>query len=176
MRSKSTQKSEVVESRRNSEFDQKVAPDLSGTPRFTFYDTKAKGRLPNILIVMLEGISGGHIPSLASTYRVKIKESMPKMSALAKKNFGSASFISHQRQTDRGEYSILCGDVPKLTRKPPRMTDIATSKAPRECLPEFLNRHGYETVYLQPAPMSFMMKDRFMDKIGFKISKGADFF
>ena len=177
-RSNTDQKSEVVESRRNSEFDQQMAADLSGKPRFPFYDkTKHNGRLPNILVIMLEGVSGGHIPSLAALHRVKIKEAMPKMSTLAKKNFGAASFISHQRQTDRGEYSLLCGDVPKLTRKPPRMTDIATSsKAPRECLPAFLNRQGYETVYLQPAPMSFMMKDRFMDKIGFKTSKGADFF
>lgn len=159
--------------RTDEEIERRLAPDLSGELRVPL----PKGeRKPNVLIIMLEGGTGANITPFANFHQVKIPEIMPLMSDIAKKNIGASTFISHQRQTDRGEYALLCGDYPKLNRLPPKMTDIATAKAPHRCLPQFLGDHGYHTVYLQPAPMSFMMKDRFMEKIGFHESRGADFF
>ena len=163
----------TASTKRDAEISERLAPDLSGTPRFPFFSGEKR---PNVLLIMLEGGTGANIVPFAKHHKATIPEVMPLMSKVAQEHFGAATFISHQRQTDRGEYALLCGDYPKLNRLPPRMTDIATAQASHRCLPQFLSDHGYQTAYLQPAPMSFMMKDRFMKKIGFQISKGADFF
>ena len=163
----------TTSSDRDKEISERLAGDLSGAPRFPFFSGEKR---PNILLIMLEGGNGANITPFAKYHKVNIPEVMPLMSKVAEEHFGAATFISHQRQTDRGEYALLCGDYPKLNRLPPRMTDIATAQAHQRCLPQFLSDHGYQTAYLQPAPMSFMMKDRFMKKIGFQVSKGADFF
>lgn len=150
------------------------AADLTGAPRFAF--PKKAERPPNVLIIMMEGLTGAYVPAIAEQHGVKLDVQMPKLSALAKANVTAASMIAHQRQTDRGEYAILCGDLPKLSRVTPRMTDVAQKGADRVCLPEYLRQKGYQTIYLQPAPMTFMLKDQFMGKIGFDESRGADFF
>ncbi len=157
----------------DAELQKSVQADLKGKPRFEFPKFEKK---PNVLLIMIEGISGAHISALAQQHKVKLPFDMPKLSEFAKKNFAASSFIAHQRQTDRGEYSLLCGDYDKLLSRTPRMTEVATAKTNTSCLPDILQRNGYHTIYLQPAPMSFMMKDRFMEKVGFKESKGADFF
>ena len=131
---------------------------------------------PNMLIIMLEGLSGMNLPVQAKRHGVSVPGQMPTISALAEKNVSVTHFIAHQRQTDRGEYSLLCGDLPKLSRDTPRMSDFAVHGADMQCLPATLARNGYQTLYLQPAPMAFMMKDQFMDKAGFERSLGADFF
>ncbi|MCA9544425.1 MAG: LTA synthase family protein [Myxococcales bacterium] len=150
-----------------------LAADLSGEPRFVFPQFE---RPPNILIVMMEGITGGYIPALAAKHGVTLPVKMPKLSALAEAHVAAATVVAHQRQTDRGEYTLLCGDLPKLSRTTPKMTDVAQRGPTRRCLPDLLRARGYQTVYLQPAPMAFMLKDQFMAKVGFDDSRGADFF
>ena len=38
----------------------------------------------------------------------------------------------------------------------------------KRCLPAALAEAGYATVYLQAAPLTFMLKDKFMPRIGFE--------
>lgn len=155
----------------------RVVADLSGTPVVKpLAETQPKTKTPNVLIIMLEGLSGMNLPSQAKRHGVSVSGKMPAISALADKNVSVTHFISHQRQTDRGEYSLLCGDLPKLSRDTPRMSDFAVHGADMKCLPATLAQRGYQTLYLQPAPMAFMMKDQFMVKAGFERSLGADYF
>lgn len=151
--------------------------DLSGTPVIKpLGETRPKAKKPNILIVMLEGVSGMNVTSQAERHGVAVPAKMPGVSALATENVSVTHFLAHQRQTDRGEYSLLCGDLPKLSRDTPRMSDFAVHGADMKCLPATLAREGYQTLYMQPAPMAFMMKDQFMDRAGFARSLGADHF
>lgn len=138
--------------------------------------TRPNLKKPNVLIIMLEGLSGMNVPTVAKRHGVKLPAVMPHLSKLAAKNVAVTHFLSHQRQTDRGEYALLCGDMPKLSRETPRMSDFAVHGADMECLPAYLARQGYQTLYLQPAPMAFMMKDQFMHKAGFERSLGSDYF
>jgi phosphoglycerol transferase MdoB-like AlkP superfamily enzyme len=158
--------------------DEQAQPaDLSGERILKpLTETRPDLKTPNILVIMLEGLSGMNVPLVAQRHGVKLPGVMKNISTLAAKNVAVTHVISHQRQTDRGEYSIICGDLPKLSRDTPRMSDFAVHGADTQCLPAYLARQGYQTLYLQPAPMAFMMKDQFMEKAGFERSLGADYF
>ncbi|MEM6991992.1 MAG: LTA synthase family protein [Myxococcota bacterium] len=143
--------------------------DLSGASRITMKER------PNVLLVVLEGVSGGYLSSLAERAGVEARPAMPRLDAIARDGLTFANFVAHQRQTDRGEYSILCGALPRLVRGTTKMTSLPGAD-PSGCLPEVLRDAGYRTVYLQSAPLSFMLKDRFMPWAGFQRVLGDQFF
>lgn len=147
------------------------SPDLSGTPLFEF----PAGRPRNVLLVMIEGVAGGSLPSLAERHGVTSKVAFDGLDRLARDNLSYSTFLTHQRQTNRGEYSLLCGDFPKLGTAIPKMAEIANGR-PKRCLPQVLRDHGYATLYIQSANLSFMFKDKFMPKVGFDASHGEDWF
>ena len=136
-------------------------PDLSGALL-----VEGPPSTPNILIILLEALSGAHIASLAENHSIEADPPLPALDRLARQNLAFSSFIGQQRQTNRGEYALLCGDWPKLKTALPRMSEYRTETGPR-CLPQALDALGYTTVYLQAAPLGFMMKDQFMRRIGF---------
>lgn len=123
-------------------------------------------RRANVLLIMLEGASGAYLPSVAAAQGVQSTTVMPRLDALAQKNVLLSHVISHQRQTNRGEYAILCGDYPKLLTDQSKMSEQAYGAA-RRCLPAILRDAGYATAYIQAAPLGFMLKDQFMPKAGF---------
>jgi len=135
--------------------------DLSGVPVVRFPSQR-----PNVLLVMLEGISGAHIEAIATANGATASPALPRLDELASRHLHYTSLVAQQRQTNRGEYAVLCGDWPKLRSEVPRMSEMAAAPGPR-CLPEALGDLGYETLYLQAAPLGFMMKDQFMARIGF---------
>lgn len=122
---------------------------------------------PNVLLIMLESASGAYLPSVAAAQGVHSAVSMPKLDALAQRQILFTQVISHQRQTNRGEYGILCGDYPKLLTDQSKMSEQVYGAA-RRCLPEVLREAGYATSYIQSAPLAFMLKDQFMKKAGFE--------
>ncbi len=144
--------------------------DLSGTPWIS-----GERRRHNVLWVILEGVSGGHIPLMANNHDIVPEKRLPHLEALAVGNIHASSFVAQQRQTNRGLYALLCGDYPKLFTGEPRMIEYIRAE-PRICLPDILRNHGYETAYIQAAPLSFMMKDQFMPRAGFTINHGVEFF
>jgi phosphoglycerol transferase MdoB-like AlkP superfamily enzyme len=146
------------------------ARDLSGIPI-----VEPSGGKPNVLLLILEGISGVHLESLARVHGVGGTIAMPELDLIAKSNLSYSTFISHNRQTNRGEYAILCGDMPALVNAEPKMTQ-ALSAQDIDCLPSVLRRAGYTTVYLQAAPIGFMSKDSFMPRAGFDEVHGEQWF
>ena len=130
---------------------------------------------PNVLLIMVEAASGPALPSIAKAARVKATASMPKLDALAKRHILFTRVVSHQRQTNRGEYAILCGDYPKLLSDQSKMTEQVYGEA-RRCLPALLRDAGYTTAYIQAAPLGFMLKDQFMPKAGFEELVGDEYF
>ncbi len=130
---------------------------------------------PNVLLVLVEGISGADLPSIAELHADPALATMTQLDAIGRKNLYYRSFVTHQRGTNRGLFMSLCGDYDKLGTATAKMTEVAAG-APRDCLPAALAKNGYETVYLQAAPLAFMLKDTFMPKIGFTRTLGTEHF
>lgn len=144
--------------------------DLDGPPRLA-----AGPRPRNVLLVILEGTSGAFLPSLRERHGARSSISMPGLDEIAQRGFAYSSFISTQRQTNRGEYAVLCGEYPKLTSAEARMSELA-GVGPLPCLPRALLELGFATAYLQAAPLPFMFKDQFMPQAGFDRVHGNAWF
>ena len=147
--------------------------DMSGTP---FVSTLKKRH--NILLVVLEGGCGAMLPSIRDRYGIFSDISMPKLDSIALENMVYSNFITHQRQTNRGMFSILAGCYPKLNSSTPKMTEYVTKKnlnneCTQEYLPQLLSKQGYETTYLQASPLPYMLKDIFMKQAGFDYCYGT---
>ena len=151
-------------------FRSNLQADLNGQS----FIAPRKGR-PNVLLVVLEGITGASIPSVAKTHDVFLPADMPKLSKLAEQNLSYPTFIANQRQTNRGEFALLCGRLDYLVSGTSRMTEYAREGGDA-CLPRVLAENGYRTMYLQPAPLTFMMKDQFMTKAGFTDVRGHEYY
>ncbi|MEM8660832.1 MAG: LTA synthase family protein [Pseudomonadota bacterium] len=144
--------------------------DLSGASL-----VQHKAKQPNILLLVLEGISGAHIKSLAAVHGFSSTVSMQSLDALAIENLSFSTFISHNRQTNRGLYALLCGDLPSLINTEPKMTQALETEQ-LHCLPNALREAGYATHYMQAAPIGFMAKDAFMPLAGFEQVHGEAHF
>lgn len=145
-------------------------PDLDGVPRIAFPPPPK-----NVLLILLEGISGAQIAAVSEANGVEAEPALPHLDSLARQQIVYSNFIAQQRQTNRGQYAVLCGDWPKLDSGVPRMSEyVAHGGVP--CLPAALRDLGYQTVYLQSAPIGFMLKDQFMKRIGFDSVFGNDWF
>ncbi len=150
---------------------QLLKPDLSGQPRI-----ELGRRGTNVLLIMAESISAAFLPSLAERHGIAYDPiRMQKTDAALKHALAYASIVNHQRETNRGEYTILCGDYPKLDERIAKMTDYTLDPS-RDCLPRILKRAGYEAVYMQAAPLWFMHKDKFMPAAGFDRVLGEESF
>lgn len=147
-----------------------LEPDLSGVPLL------APTRRPtNVVIVFIEGIAGGQLPWLAQAHGIEPELRMPMLDAIARDNLAYSTFITHQKQTNRGLFGAFCGALPRLVAGLPEMTQIAEGKG-RDCLPRKLADAGYETVFLNAAGRAFQSKGDFMGKIGFNRVLGAEDF
>jgi phosphoglycerol transferase MdoB-like AlkP superfamily enzyme len=144
--------------------------DLDAPPRFEF-----EGKDRNVLLVVLESVSGNYLASTAAAHRRRLVNSLPNLERVVSGNLTYTSFFNHQRRTNRGLYALLCGEPPRLLPGMPKMT-VAAGGGWQKCLPEILREAGYRTAYLQAAPLAFMLKDRFMPAIGFEEVYGHDWF
>ena len=148
--------------------------DLSGDPIVELPLDKK----PNVLMLITEGVSGAYLPSVRATHGLPGRDDVITMKGLDKifsSSIHYSNFTVPQRQTDRGEYAILCGDYPKLDAVSPKMRDRIISGGPA-CLPEVMKNAGYKTVYLQAANLKFMDKIAFMPDAGFDESHGDEWF
>jgi len=148
-----------------------VQADLSGESTIS-----QAPRDSNVLLIILEGVSGAYFPSLRDRHGETNSIPMPRLDRIAESGLSWSTFINHQRQTNRGEYAILCGDYPKLAGGgQAKMTELIGAGR-LDCLPAILQESGYATAYLQAAPMTFMLKDQFMPQAGFEAVEGDTFF
>lgn len=149
----------------------------------TALDLKGKrliqhGTARNVLLVVLEGISGGDIDQILKHQGYQSDQHpMPLLSATAQ-SFDAMhvpDFVVHNHQTIRGLYSLLCGDYPKLDFSTPKATELlAFGEIRTSCLPSQLASHGFSTHFLQAADLAFMSKDKVMPQIGFQTTRGKE--
>ena len=122
---------------------------------------------PNIYIIILEGFSERYSEIGLTPQLIKIQ----------KESIHYENFLSNQAQTNRGLYSLLCGEYPNLHNKEAKSDILISSTKLREntnCIPEVLKEYGYTNFFLQSAPLSFMGKDRFAKAVGFDFAIGAE--
>lgn len=131
----------------------------------------------NVLVVVLEGVSGAYLDRIAEIHGLTgERPRLESLDALARRGYTLVNFVNHQRQTNRGLYSLLCGDLPKQSTAAPKMTELGLHSIDANCLPQALRRNGYETVFLQAAPLAFMSKDKFAPRAGFTRAHGTEWF
>ena len=143
-----------------------LAADLDGEPRFAWQPERH-----NVLLVVLEGVSGAYVEPLARVHGRGPVMDMRQLEQVVGQGIAYASFLNSNRRTNRGLYALLCGELPSLPTGIAKMTVAATSPWQR-CLPEILRDAGYRTVFLQAAPLAFMLKGRFMERAGFEEVEG----
>lgn len=135
-------------------------------------------RPPNVLLIMVEGLSAGYFPSISEYHELTPGIVLPEL----EKKLETSGFrlyrntLSMERQTDRGTFAILCGQYPDFQRLSTKVADVAAEQALPLCMPEVLRNAGYYTAYWQAAPLEYMSKDRFMPRVGFIDATGADAF
>lgn len=130
---------------------------------------------PNVLLLVLEGVSGAYLPRLGLTGKgPRPGITMPHLDRLVGESFAPRLVLTHQRQTNRGLWSLLCGRLPDLRSGEAKLTELARAGESLPCLPAAFRRAGYRTVFQQAAPLSFMVKDQAMAAIGFEEVRGDE--
>lgn len=162
-----------------SEPDVEVAGGEAGSDFFALRrNPLAAETSPNILLILVEGLSAAFLPEVARHHGLEPATVLPGLQTTLNRHGFRVwrNVLTMQRQTHRGTYALLCGDYPRLGQGPTKMEEIARDEADADCLPALLAERGYSTHYLQAAPLSFMRKEAFMPAVGFQESRGADFF
>lgn len=147
-----------------------LASDLDGE---LLLETPGRGH--NVLLVVIEGLSGSYLPVLAEAHDQQLHALMPLLDSRARQHLAYSSFLVNQSKTNRGLYALLCGELPNLQHGIPKMTEHAM-QGWRVCLPEVLADVGYRTVFAQAAPLAFMNKNEFMPRAGFARTLGDESF
>jgi len=123
---------------------------------------------PNVLLLVMEGVSGTYLPRLGLTGGEDVGLSLPTLDGLVDRSVAVRTLFSHQRQTNRGLWALLCGRLPDLGSGEAKLTRLARSGEHLPCLPVAFEHAGYRTIFQQAAPLSFMVKDRAMAAVGFQ--------
>jgi hypothetical protein len=146
--------------------------DISGVPFFE------QGRAKNVLLIVLEGISGIYLPEVRQAMQVqKGPFTMEKFSAAIPNAMLVPDFVTHSHQTIRGLYAIHCGDFSKFSYDQPKALELQFNpERALQCLPAQLSAEGFDTHFLQGAPLQFMSKDRIMPVMGFERVSGVEWF
>jgi arylsulfatase A-like enzyme len=152
------------------DLDPGLGADWSGEPIVS-----EEGRARNVLLLLLESVSGAHVDSLAAAHGRAPVASMPRLDGFARGNLSYTHFFTLQRKTNRGVYAVLCGDLPNLAAGLPKMSAYP-ERGGRRCLPQVLQDAGYRTAFVQAAPLGFMLKGQFMPRAGFERVRGREWF
>ncbi|MGB1950645.1 MAG: LTA synthase family protein [Marinobacter sp.] len=162
--------------------DEAVETDETLTSKTNFFHQQITSRsdatTPNVLLIMIEGLSGGYFPSISQYHDLQPTVVLEHLEdTLETKGFRLyRNALSMERQTDRGTFAILCGRYPDFRRPSRKMLDVVEERTSPDCLPAKLKDHGYHTAYWQAAPIEYMQKDEFMPKAGFVDVTGAERF
>lgn len=146
--------------------------DLEGAPLL------AKGQAKNVLLIVLEGMTGFYHPEIRQAMAVQADElTMDNLARSTSSAMLIPDFTVHSHQTIRGLYSLLCGDYSKLSYGTPKAIELLQNPdRAGECLPAQLAVNGWSTHFLQAAGLQFMAKDKVMAAMGFHQVRGSEWF
>lgn len=150
-----------------------ATPDtaLSETLKELYYSTDLSGRpvapyrqKPNIILVVVEALSEAHMQAGYTPY----------LKQLSEQNLYYPNFISTQRLTTNGIYTLWCGDYPNLLSMDTKSEVLLQQGFPDSCLPEILQQHGYATYFFQSAYIDYMDKNLLAKASGIELASGAE--
>jgi hypothetical protein len=119
----------------------------------------------NVLLVYLEGLSPKSMQN----------GDMGSLSRLANDNIYFSRYFGNQVITVNGLYSSLTGDFPYFYSKSLKWNDVtATSEVALNAVPARMNAAGYQTSFLQSAPLWYMNKEPILRHLGFTNVKGGE--
>ena len=119
----------------------------------------------NVLLVYMEGLS---------QHSLQIGD-MKYLTSIAEENIRFTRYVGKQLITANGLYASLTGDLPYLSKRGFKWTNIdADSEVMRGALPNSLRSQGYQTSFLQSALLSFMSKGEIMPRFGFNTVLGRN--
>ncbi|WP_372996756.1 LTA synthase family protein [Marinobacter sp.] len=162
--------------------DEVIEEDEIISQQVNFFHQKITSRPvespPNVLLILIEGLSGGYFPDIRQHHDLDPAVSLDDLEATLKaRGFRLyRNTVSMERQTDRGTFTIICGQYPDFRRESRKLLDVASNGKTAGCLPGKLRDHGYHTAYWQAAPIQYMGKDKFMPNAGFMEVTGAEAF
>ena len=135
-------------------------------------------RVKNVLIIVLEGISGIYHPEVRQAMGVADGPfQMDGLDSQTRDAMLVPDFVTHSHQTIRGLYALHCGDFSKLSYEMSKGMELQLNpELAGQCLPAWLSKAGWRTHYLQGAPLQFMNKDRVMPAMGFDEVHGFEWF
>jgi hypothetical protein len=132
--------------------DRFFSHDLSGSQIVAFPESRT-----NVLIIMVEGISQSAIDA----------GDLPNLKKLSDGGLSYDNFFNLQHQTNRGMYSIVCGDYPNFLSEDAKPDYVGVYGPQKKCIPEMLKPYGYHSVFMQSARLEYMRKDKFAEKVGY---------
>lgn len=143
---------------KNKIYSQYLTADLSGKP--IVRNTKNK---MNVILLVVEALSAIHIE----------KGYMPFLKKMSQKHIYLPNFISLQRITTNGMYSLWCGDFPNLASQDTKSEVLLMENFPRSCLPKILADNGYYTLFLESADLDYMDKGKLSSAVGIQEIRGG---
>lgn len=155
-----------------------IPPELAGLMTADLNGARRDvGQARNVLILVLEGIPGIYVDSVAEYFGVEQPVAMPELSSIARQGMLVPNFLTHKQQTLRGLYAILCADYPKLLGGTPKAIELLSNPEwAQRCLPNILSDRGYQTAFIQAASLEFMSKNTVMPAVGFSQVLGREAF
>jgi arylsulfatase A-like enzyme len=144
--------------------------------RFDSLLTAKPGARPNVVLLVLEGVSGAYLKQAAGYSGIGAGLAMPELDRVAARGLVAPNFLTHGHQTIRGLYAMLCADYNKLGYGAFKSEEyVALPEVTRPpCLPQLMRERGYQTAFLQAADLRYMGKDRFMPAVGFDRVEGEE--
>lgn len=130
----------------------------------------------NILIVAMEGIPGAYLEANQQYFAADHKVSLASLERIRDQTLLVPNFLTHNNQTIRGLYSLLSGGYPKLDASTPDAYEYIQNPQSVSMLPQELKARGYQTAFIQAAPLDYMSKDQFMSTAGFDTIIGSEGF
>jgi hypothetical protein len=124
-------------------------------------------RKPNVLLIALESVGQAHMNG----------GNMPFLKHLSETYLNYPNYVVESQVTVNGLYSLLCADKPGFIHPTVGSVKAWTMKdknIKRFCLPQLLKTYGYETIYMQSAPLKFQRKNIIMPMLGFEHVLGKE--
>lgn len=130
----------------------------------------------NILVVAMEGIPGAYLEANQQFFDADHKIRLESLERIRDHTLVVPNFLTHNNQTIRGLYSLLSGGYPKLDASTPDAYEYLQNPQSVSMLPQELKARGYQTAFIQAAPLDYMSKDQFMSTAGFDTIIGSEGF
>ncbi len=127
--------------------------NLKGKQRVQYPEKKS-----NVILFILEGLNVSDVN----------EENMPNLKKISEKSLFFTHFLTHQRQTNRGVYSLICGDYPNLKSQEAKADHIGAFGSRHPCIPHILSDVGYKTVYMESSNLGYTRLDLFAKEAGYE--------